>query len=135
MLIQGNIESKVSEKFKRVFLDELAEQIEVGLAVSLQSHLIPNLNQLFVKSQGYMEVFPNIMFDTSVTAAPIVEKHFVGMGMNGLFSLKNHSDFDPKELEREGRNYSDLHPLTPQFDRNGSKMQFHLHQMSLNSAL
>lgn len=28
-----------------------------------------------------------------------------------------------------------LHPNTPLFDREGAKLQFHLHQMSLNSAL
>ena len=95
ILIQGNIETKVSQKFKRVFLDEITGQMEQGLAVSLQTRLIPELNNMFTESRGYIEIFPNIMFDYSIQGSPSIEKHYFGVGVTGLFGLRNHTDLTP----------------------------------------
>ena len=113
ILIQGNIETQVGLKFKKVFHEVLIQEIEANLAIELQSRLIPQLNQLFAHSRGYIEIFPKIMFDCSIQGNPIVEKHYVGLGLTGLFSLKNHSDFLNTDLERGHKNNSLLHPLTP----------------------
>jgi len=87
ILIQGNIETKVSQKFKKVFLEELTDQIEQSLAVGLQTRLIPDLNIMLTESRGYIEIFPHIMFDYSIQGSPVVEKHYFGVGVTGLFGL------------------------------------------------
>ena len=57
------------------------------------------------------------------------------MGMTGLFSLLNHSDLEPSDIERNTTMQELLNPKMPKFDMAGSKLQFHLHQMSLSSIL
>jgi hypothetical protein len=108
ILIQGNIETKVSQKFKKVFLSELAGQIEEGLKISLQTRLIPQLNFIFSETRGYIEIFQNIMFDYSIQGNPSVEKHYFGVGVTGIFGLRNHTDLQPTDLERGINNQSQL---------------------------
>ena len=40
IVVQGNIETKVSKEFKKVFLYKLKPQIEQGLQLTLKSHMI-----------------------------------------------------------------------------------------------
>jgi len=41
--------------------------------------MIPKLNKLLAENRGYVELLPNIVFDTSLQASPMVASEFLGL--------------------------------------------------------
>jgi len=97
--------------------------------------MIPKLNKLLAENRGYVELLPNIVFDTSLQASPMVTSDFLGLQMTGLFSPLNQTAFKPADLEKNTTNPEVLDESLPLYDPNGLKFQMVLHQMSVTSIM
>lgn len=132
MVVHGNIETKVSHEFKKVFLSKLTEQIERGMEITLKTRMIPKLNKVISDSGAYLELLPGILFDASLQAEPVADLQYFGLAMTGLFSPVNGTELTPKDLEK---NSTEPVQLSHMYDPAGANLQFYLHQMSLDSIL
>jgi hypothetical protein len=124
MVVHGNIETKVSHEFKKVFLNKLTSEIEKGMEITLKTRMIPKLNQLITESEAFLELLPDTLFDASLQSEPIVDTQYYGLEMTGIFSPINGTELTPKDLET---NYNVPVKLTNVYDTSGANLQLYLH--------
>ena len=132
MIVNGNIETKVSHEFKKVFLNHLTQPIQDGMGVTLKQRMIPKLNKIITDSRAYLELIPGILLDASLQTDPVVDQSYMGFKMTGLFSPVNGTDLEPKELEL---NSTEPIAMSYLYNSNGGNLQLYLHQLSLDSLL
>lgn len=93
--IHGNAGASIASVFKSLFMGTIRDQITKNLKDIISKELPPAINKVMAEQKGITEIYPDLMVNWALPAAPKVTAKSLEFQFKGNFFPKNESQFEP----------------------------------------